>query len=219
MTETRTAKEWQDICSHITSGYVPSRGTTYDSGIKLVELLQDRFGIFADCASLDICDVGSGNGRLAMGLLATNRKPKSYCGLEIIPTCVDFCNKAFAPYPNFMFVRLNASNPRYWTDAQAPELVKFPLADESVNLVVANSLFSHTGTFEIAQRNLNEMFRILKPNGVLYSSWIIRAKRDPNPAMTKYTLLDAAWLLHPVSRVMSIGDHSQPRQTGFICIK
>ncbi len=220
----RTAGEWRTICKEISAGYIPSKGNTFDSGIRLVKVLQAKFNLFTS-RNLEICDVGSGNGRLPMGLIGTQLLPKSYVGLEIIPACVSFCNKAFKDYDNFTFKPLDASNPRYWPVARSPELVEYPLEDESINLIIASSLFSHTGTIGVAQRNLDEMFRILKPGGLLYSSWIIRDKRDPNPAMTKYLLSDVERMLPNIIKVVSMATKSieqsieQDRQTGFLCRK
>lgn len=219
----RTVDEWHMVCKSISAGYTPSKGNTFDSGIRLVEILQARFNLFVS-RNLKICDVGSGNGRLPMGLIGTQLSPKSYVGLEIIPACISFCNKAFKNYDHFTFKLLDASNPRYWPFARAPELIEYPLLDESVDLVIASSLFSHTGTIEVAQRNLDEMFRILRPGGLLYSSWIIRNKRDSDPAMTKYLPDDVMKMLPNIIKIVSMATKSeqsieQDRQTGFLCRK
>jgi SAM-dependent methyltransferase len=216
---TRTPNEWRKLCTQINSGYIPSNGNTYDSGIHLVTILQDKFKLFPNPNKLRICDVGSGNGRLPMGLVGLGLEPKSYYGLEIIPNCVSFCNIAFAGYANFTFKLLDASNPRYWQSASRPELVEYPLKDESVNLVIANSLFSHTQNMRIAKRNIDEMLRVLEPGGTLYSSWIVRDKRDENAAMTKYLLSDVEELLPNVAMSEVLTTKAQPQQTGFISIK
>lgn len=216
---TRTPNEWRKLCNKISAGYTPAGDTTYVSGIKLVTILQNKFKLFSKPSKLKICDVGSGNGRLPMGLIALEVNPKSYIGLEIIPGCVSFCNIAFLGYPNFIFKLLNAANPHYWQAAQRPELVKYPLEDESVNLVIANSLFSHTQNIPIAERNISEMLRILKPGGILYSSWIIRNKRDPSAAMTKYLQQDIEELLPNIIASDELEIMSQIRQTGFISVK
>lgn len=116
-----------------------------------------------------ILDVGCGNGRCAIPLVDMNIK---YIGLDVIPECIRFCNMAFAQWPQFKFEMLEARNSRYRPQGiLSPQEVVFPVADKTVDTVLALSLFTHFETIEACAHYLAEMKRVLKPGGLLWCTW------------------------------------------------
>lgn len=168
-----------EACKHINAGYTPGGNKihTYSSGITLALLLQKIGAIQENDV---ILDVGSGNGRLAMGLYKLGYR--QYFGLEIIPQCVEFCKKTFAPEPGFKFIRLENSNHHYFQGKKSAEDVSYPIPDNSIDVAVALSFFSHTGTLQVARRHLDEIKRVCKPGSKVYSTWFFG---DSNPAESK----------------------------------
>lgn len=169
----RTPKEWADVCEQISAGYVPDSGkrSTFASGQEYRRLylqpLKDAVSLWHDGAV--VVDIGSGNGRLAMVLC---EEPITYHGLEIIKGSVEFCRMAFRDHLNFHFHHLDIHNGHYnGRGAMQPESATFPLPDESADLVLASSLFSHLTPLAAVSRYLSEVHRILKPGGKFYSTW------------------------------------------------
>lgn len=153
-----------DQCKNITAGYTPGgkKEDTFSSGVLLA-------GLFAhlprDTAFLD---VGSGNGRLAMGLYSLGFR--NYTGLEIIPQCVSFCNKVFVNEHSFRFIHFLDANARYY-DNHSKTILRYPVENASIGCVAAISLFSHLGTLATVDHHLTQIARVIEPNGFFFSTW------------------------------------------------
>lgn len=173
----RMNRDWAAICeAGITAGYIPggSAAGMYESGKQMVGMLRGGLWQPGDL----VVEVGSGNGRIAMGLLDENVR---YVGLEIIPECVSFCQDAFAGIDGFRFAHLDVYNSHYNGRGRIrPEQMVLPLADETADCVLAISLFSHLGTTAVAERYLQEMARVLKPGGKLLSTWFKSPPHKPS---------------------------------------
>ena len=207
---------WRNKCAKdITAGYSPGgvRGDTYESGVKLAQQLAE-WGVWQRGDVL--VDVGCGNGRLAMGLLAAG---VTYIGLDVVLPCVEFCRDAFREMEAFRFVHLDVYNARYWPEgAVAPNKVVYPLDDACADVVVANSLFTHTGTLDVARRNLREMRRILKPGGRLYTTWFFGDVSDEQAAKTVYRRRNIEPLLAWVD-IVHEGLTARSSQTALLGVK
>jgi SAM-dependent methyltransferase len=215
----RTAQEWIEYCrANISAGYVPDgdKAQVYVMGAKLAEIFHEHLPWQAGDS---ILDVGSGNGRLAFGLLGSGL---IYHGLEIIRPCVEFCHAAFAEYPEFHFYHLDLYNEHYWAVGKTKQdQVTYPIPDASIDYVVAHSLFSHTGTISNARRNLEEMKRVLKPGGLLCSTWFLAPPRqapDNDEALTVYWRADFEMLVHDFEIVE---DFTMPtnKQSAFVLLR
>lgn len=158
-------------CASITAGYTPGgdKMQTYHSGATLARWLVQQSILKP---RQKILDVGSGNGRVAMGIADIGMPIIEYHGVEIIRPCVDFCSRAFATRRQFRFHHADIRSDHYWGQGKIePAAYRFEFADEVFDLIIAMSLFSHTGTLVVARNYLAEMARMLKPGGVIFSTW------------------------------------------------
>lgn len=181
----RTPEEWADYCYHnFQGGYTPGGKARdlYKTGRALARLLRD-WGVWR--RDDVIVDVGCGNGRLAMGLIGEG---VTYYGLDVVRKSIDFCRTAFDGYGPFRFYHLDVCNGHYNPQGKhQAQSVTYPLADHVADVVVANSLFSHTETTQIARRNLQEMNRILKVGGRLFTTWRLVPPLSEVCADARYT--------------------------------
>ena len=178
----RSAEEWKAVCRNITAGYTPDgkKEETYASGVELAKLLSD-LGVWKDGDR--IVEIGSGNGRLAMGLYGHTVE---YQGLEIIEPCVTFCQAAFRGIPGFAFRHVDMKNGRYWYHgALDPAKDSYPVEDGWADVVLALSVFSHTGTLAVANHLYSEMVRIAKPGGLVFTTWYF-GRPDESERKTVY---------------------------------
>lgn len=185
---TRSQSAWADYCEeHITAGYTPGgqKRKMPVTGVMVAEFLRD-YGLLYE--GVRVLDVGCGNGRLAMGL-SQIADDFEYYGLEVIEPCVRFCRQAFKGDGRFRFWHLDIKNDRYWPDGRlSPNEVVYPLPARSVDTVIAMSLFSHTATIAVAQRNLAEMRRVLKADGDLFATWSFTTQREATSESAKHTI-------------------------------
>lgn len=226
----RTPKQWRDFCvTNFQGGYTPGgkAADLYASGQTLAAMLA-RWGVWK--RGDVIADVGCGNGRLAMGLLKAG---VIYYGLDVAANSIQFCRKAFSGVGGFIFYHLDVRNAHYAPNgAMDPAYVSYPLQSELVDVVVANSLFSHTETLEVADRNLAEMHRVLKPGGRLFATWRMvppLAAVDTSADHTNYRREDVLGLLdkhgfiraahHAEIPGLPIEINVAKEQTGLLAIK
>lgn len=184
----RSDKEWLAMCDKITAGYVPAadKRQVYTSRHYLV----DRLLRWYDPAKpgTKMLDWGCGNGRLPMGLV--NSYPMlDYTGIDVIKPVIEFCNKAFKPWGKFYkFIHVDVKNSRYWSiGSVAPRNFRLPFKDGEFDVVFCNSLFTHTGDLDVADNFIHEAHRVIKPDGMLIATWIIRDAPDYSEAVTVYT--------------------------------
>ena len=134
------------------------------------------------CAVLDI---GSGNGRQAIGLLEEG--VGRYAGVDVIPECVRYCDEAFDD-DRCEFHHLDVRNEMYNPQgAVMPEEVVLPFGDEEFDFVAAGSLYSHLERLPVARRYLEETHRVLRPGGYAYTSWFVSPPNTPS-AQAKRTV-------------------------------
>jgi SAM-dependent methyltransferase len=110
-----------------------------------------------------ILDLGCGYGRLAVPL-TTYLERGEYCGFDIDRRAIRWCQREISSrYPNFWFAHVDVANSYYNRHgAIAPEAFRFPCADQSMDVVVGVSLFTHLLP-DSAARYIAEISRVLKP--------------------------------------------------------
>lgn len=134
---------------------------------------------FRDIAELNpntrLLDVGSGVGRIAVGLVNFIFPPNgSYDGIEIVKDGVDWCQKNITKrYPHFRFKHIDIYNKFYNKDGKIQSSAfKFPFDNETFDLVVLTSVFTHMLEKDIVQYLL-EIERVLKPGGTVYATMFL----------------------------------------------
>ena len=156
-----------------------------------------------------VLDFGCGCGRIARRLaLAAAPMPKRYVGIDLHAGMIAWDNKKLAPrLPGFTFIHQDVFNPGFNPDPALPRTAPFPADPGSVSLLLALSVFTHL-TQEQSVSYLDEVARVLRPDGVLLASFFLFEKayfpmmqdfqnalyiNDSDP--TNAVIFDRDWLL------------------------
>jgi SAM-dependent methyltransferase len=163
-----------------------------------------RHGLVEDGSLLDI---GSGYGRLALGLITTDFAG-NYHGIEILKKQVTWCQNVLSPYAGdrFRFSHLDVRNGRYNPGGKVrPQRVRFPAENDSCDNVALFSVFTHMYEADIA-RYLREIRRVLKPGGIAVTTWFLfdkeRLPRVTSRAKTPFPM---------VNQINQVTRYSDPR--------
>lgn len=110
-----------------------------------------------------VLDLGCGYGRLAVPLTSYLVRGE-YCGFDVDRRAIRWCQREISRrYPNFWFAHVDVANSYYNRHgAIAPEAFRFPCADQSIDVVIGVSLFTHLLP-QSAARYISEISRVLKP--------------------------------------------------------
>lgn len=120
-----------------------------------------------------ILDVGSGIGRVAVGLTEYLNEAGSYEGFDVMERGVIWCEKNISKrFPNFKFKYTPLKNDLYRNDGASAENFQFPYPDNDFDCVVLTSVFTHMMPEEV-QHYLNEIQRVLKPGGKCFATFFI----------------------------------------------
>ncbi|MBW3565739.1 MAG: class I SAM-dependent methyltransferase [Acidobacteria bacterium] len=164
-------------------------------GRKLADLAV-RFGE-VDSGS-HVVDWGCGWGRATIPL-ARIITDGSYLGVDVDSEAIRWCRSSIgAINPRFDFFHLDVPNAYYHPDATGnSESFSIPVLDESVDVVLAFSLFTHLRPHD-AIACLDEIRRVLRPGGrlvmthyLLTEDRIEKAKSCPNAPQFRYRLDDS----------------------------
>jgi SAM-dependent methyltransferase len=141
------------------------------SGETLVQRLVD----LADLApESKLLDVGSGNGRLPVALTRFLDANGLYVGLDIVPSGIKWCTENISSkHPNFSFTLADIYNSEYHPKGRfkASEY-KFPFSDETFDLVVLVSVFTHMLPPDM-ENYVAEISRVLKRNGRCFATYFL----------------------------------------------
>ncbi len=121
----------------------------------------------------DILDIGCGCGRFALTLREFRyhgrRFSGHYTGIDVDAEMLAWCRRHF-PADRFSFLEVDAANTAYRPDGrEKQEQVRFAAQDQSQDLVLANSLFTHL-LADAAVAYVREAARVLRPGGCLQLS-------------------------------------------------
>ena len=167
-------------------------------GQHLASILR-RHGLREDDRLLD---VGSGYGRLAIGLITTDFRGR-YVGFEILEKQVKWCRRKLTPLTQgqYRFRHHNVRNSRYNPkgDLLAHE-ARFPVKRRAFDYCCLFSVFTHM--YEADIRNyLEEIRRSLKPGGRALTTWFLfddeRLPSVVDPAKTRFPMVN---LINAVTR-------------------
>lgn len=167
-----------------------------------------------------VFDFGCGCGRLARKLLQQNPRPRRYVGIDVHRGMIDWCNEHLSPIdPNFQFLHHDVYAPSYAPRNSLRLAAPFPVGDGESSLVIAHSVFTHLFRRQTTYY-LREIARILKPQGVAFTSWfffdrdsfpffrdgpfcLFAGEADPTSAV----IYDRTWFIDTV-RLIGLGVRS-----------
>jgi len=177
-----------------------------------------------------VFDFGCGCGRAARKLaLARAPMPQRYVGIDLHAGMIAWAKTNLGSrLPNFDFVHHDVFNPGFNPNPDLPRSAPFPVDDSSVTLLIAWSVFTHL-VQEQAEHYLDEVARVLRPDGVMIATWFLFEKayfpmmQDFQQALyinetdpTNAVIFDADWLLASLeSRGLRIRAVERPEIRGF----
>lgn len=156
---------------------IPPRGMIFTgsgdfvrSGKALADLCIKETGL---TPTGHVLDVGCGIGRLAIPLTQYITSG-TYNGFDVVPDGIAWCRHKITPlYPNFTFTYVPLRNDLYnLGTANKAEQFIFPYADNSFDLVVLTSVFTHMQYNEVLHY-LQQIKRVLKPGGRCLATFFI----------------------------------------------
>jgi len=120
----------------------------------------------------DVLDVGSGVGRVAVGL--TGWLQGRYEGLDVVRRGVEWCQRAITPrYSNFSFQVADLYNRHYNPEGRVPASeYQFPFEDRSFDFVVLTSVFTHLLPDD-RNNYISEIARVLRPSGRCFATFFL----------------------------------------------
>jgi len=121
----------------------------------------------------DVLDIGCGVGRAAVALIPELRTG-SYEGFDVVPQFIRWCRRAITGrHPRFRFRVADVGNRQYNRGGDSPAArFTFPYADESFDIALAASVFTHMEPDGI-RRYLAEARRVLRPGGALVCTFFL----------------------------------------------
>jgi SAM-dependent methyltransferase len=189
--------------------------------------------IFGDAIELplydNILDFGCGCGRLARRLIQQSPRPRRYLGIDLHTGMVRWAQENLQPAADgFEFQHHNVHSPSFNPDPTAPRMAPFPVEDSTVSLLVAWSVFTHL-TQDQCEYYLREASRVLRPDGVMFSTWFLFDK-SVFPMMQDFqntlyisytdpanaTVFDGTWLVQLASNLgLTVRSAALPEVRGF----
>ena len=176
-----------------------------------------------------VFDFGCGCGRIARQLIQQTPRPERYLGIDVHRGMIQWCRDNLMPAaPGFEFLHHDVFSAGLNPGEGKPDRAPFPAPDHSFTLVQAFSIFTHL-TERQAPHYLAEVARILRPDGVLHSTWFLFDKRD-FPMMqdfqnalyindvdpTNAVIFDREWVRREAAAVgLTIHRVAQPSYRGF----
>lgn len=130
-----------------------------------------------------LLDVGSGYGRLAIGLISTGFDG-NYVGFDILKCHVTWCKQEITPkHIRYRFKHLDVRNDRYNPTSKGdPASATFPVRPGTADMAASFSVFTHMYEPDI-RRYLAELQRVLVPGGMALTTWFL-FDADRLPAVT-----------------------------------
>src|SRR5690606_34018994 len=161
--------------------YVPPRGYIYTgSPASAKDYLmqgQNQLQMLKEYANLEpshqVLDIGSGIGRTAIALTSYLNKDGSYEGFDVVERGVQWCNsRIHKEHTNFKFKYVPLFNDLYNTATLKASEFVFPYSDNTIDVAFSFSVFTHMQIEEI-QHYFNQVFRVLIPEGVCFSTFFL----------------------------------------------
>ena len=135
----------------------------------------DRLKVHCGLASsTNVLDVGCGVGRLPIGILSTVGDIRSYCGVDVIRRCIEWCDRHIhSEHPSFSFFYIDAKNARY--NPEGREIDRqfiLPFPPHSFDIIYSYSVFSHMLPDDM-QLYVSEFQRLLNADGRVFATGFV----------------------------------------------
>jgi SAM-dependent methyltransferase len=156
----------------------PDEQTKGDIGPGDFRAVGEQFlGHFRQLANLApsnrVLDVGCGSGRMAAPLtIFLDPLAGSYEGFDVTEGGVEWCQAAYAAYPNFQFRHAAVRSDFYETEGVPAEGYRFPYEDGEFDFVILTSIFTHLLP-KVVNHYLDEIVRVLRDGGVCFATWFL----------------------------------------------
>lgn len=136
------------------------------SAKKEADMLVERLGLSPESSLLD---VGSGPGRLAIGIIQRLGGIEKYRGLDVSEDSVRWGQRHITPeHPNFQFVHIDVENRRYNPKGEGRDSnFTFPFEDGEFDIITLYSVFTHMLTDGV-RAYLKAFQQVLRSNGRIY---------------------------------------------------
>ena len=136
-----------------------------------------QLGLLPPDVFASVFDFGCGCGRIARQMMLNGRLPLRYLGVDPHKGMIEWCRgNISARAPQFQF-RHHDVFQEFMNPDGTFDTVPLPIADDSVTLFLAWSVFTHLLAPD-AEYYLRELARVLSPNGVAVTTWFLFDKRD-----------------------------------------
>jgi len=171
-------------------------------GVELAELLY-RLGLRDDD---ELLDVGCSVGRLAVGLLAGTDFSGRYVGFDVMRKQVRWARQNLPTVaPKFRFRYVDVRNDRYNPKGTVESSqMRFPVRDQGFHVAALFSIFTHFYKEDILHY-LHELHRVLRPGGLVVSSWFTY-----DDATYEQAVSGAYPMVHRLDEVTIYNDESDP---------
>jgi SAM-dependent methyltransferase len=159
-----------------------------------------------------VFDFGCGCGRVARQLLQQKPRPRRYVGIDVHRGMIAWCTQNLSPIDrNFHFRHHDVYSPTYAAENSYRLAEPFPVNDEEFSLLIAGSVFTHLFQQQAAYY-LYEVARILRPQGIAFTTWFFFDKESfpflrPGPYClyasldpTAAVIYDRRWFIDTVRR-------------------
>jgi SAM-dependent methyltransferase len=146
------------------------------AGREHLQLLIDRAGLETTSRVLDI---GCGTGRMAAPLAGWLDSGAGYVGFDLSASAIITCRRRLGSRrDDFTFVHADVRNREYRARGAISETdFWFPAGDDSIDVALATSVFSHM-TLASITHYLGEARRVLKPGGrFLFTAYALTPER------------------------------------------
>lgn len=175
--------------------------TIEDSGLELLELMQERLGL-TDYSQSSILDVGCGT-RLPTAILNKNIPVKKYTGMDVHKELIQFLQDQIVD-DRFEFHHLDLHNEKYNSTGQTLTLEHMLPIQDTYNVVCLFSVFTHLNPQD-ADCMLYMLSRYINENGKLIFTCFLDATvsgfddRDPKQPLLLATYTES-FMRHLIGR-------------------
>jgi ubiquinone/menaquinone biosynthesis C-methylase UbiE len=120
-----------------------------------------------------LLDIGSGQGRLAIGIQRRLPNIKHYIGVDVHAPSVAWCNRHIGRLSRLRFMHINVHNARYNKKGEPVDSrFHLPFVAASFDIVYLYAVFTNMTAQQVSVY-LGEIARVLKPNGRMFATFYV----------------------------------------------